>query len=122
VEEGCYSCWSDGGRASGVVAASEPVAKHGGCGFGYAGPFGSTQPNPEILVGLFVSSLMRTQPAYPLLWTRIECIFRNDGLALPLLDFDDGNAAAFTFASGNCLHVLPATAGGFRFGGAGFLI
>jgi len=69
-------------------------------------------------MGLFASSLDEENANLPtcfLCGTRIECIFRNDGLALPLLDFDDGNAAAFIFASGNCLHVLPATTGGFRF-------
>lgn len=63
-----------------------------------------------------------TQPACLLfLWDWIGYVFRDDGLALPF-DYDDGNAAAFIFASGNCLYVLPATAGGFRSGGAGFMI
>ena len=42
MEKGCYGCWSGGRRASGVAAASEPVAKHKRVWFGYAGPFGST--------------------------------------------------------------------------------
>lgn len=57
MEEGSHSCWSDGGRASGV-AASEPVAKHERVWFWIRGPFwiNPAQP-PEILVGLLVNSL-----------------------------------------------------------------
>jgi len=83
----------------------------------------STQPNPVVLVGLFVSSLDEENA------TCLPAFFVGPGLdafsamTVSLFpDFDDGNAAAFIFASENRLYVLPATAGGFRFGGAGFFI
>lgn len=60
MEKGCYGCWSGGGRASGVVAASEPAAKHKGVvldTWALLNQPSPTLPNSEISVGFFVNSL-----------------------------------------------------------------
>ena len=100
VEEGCYSCWSNDGRASGVVAVSELVAKHERVWFWIRGPFWINPAQPRNIGGALCEQFGRNLPTCFFCGTQTGCIFRNYGLALPL-DFDDGNAAAFIFASGN---------------------